>query len=66
MTDKPFFSSNRHALHVGVRFMHGFHAAHGLARAAERMPGVGPVAGLVVRAAGGVASAIEGYKNFEG
>ncbi len=65
MTDK-MHPGVKHAAFVGLKALHGFKTAHGPAKLASRIPGVGPALGLVVLVAGAVAGAAAGINEYEG
>jgi hypothetical protein len=66
MTDRDWQGVAKHAAFVGLKAFHGFHASHGMAKAASRVPYVGLALSVAVRVGGSVVGAIDGIKNYSG
>ena len=62
MNDQTKESLKRAAL-AGAKALHAVKAAHGPAKLASRIPGIGPVAGLAVLVGAGVSAAVNSLNN---
>jgi hypothetical protein len=56
----------KHAAFVGLKALHGFKQAHGPAKIATRVPGIGPALGLAVLVGATVAGAVSGFNDYDG
>jgi hypothetical protein len=56
----------KRAAFAGARALHAVRAAHGPAKLASRIPGIGPAVGLVVLVGAGVAAAVDGLTKYDG
>ena len=65
MTDK-IHPGVKHAAFVGLKALHGFKTAHGPAKIAARVPGIGPALGLAVLVGATVAGAVAGFNDYDG
>jgi hypothetical protein len=66
MADKQIPPGLKHAAYVGLKALHGFRSAHGPAKFAARVPGVGPALGLAVLVGATIAGAVSGITDYDG